>query len=100
MLYVIACGGRPAGDLPDFVRHAQALEWDVCVIATPSGMKFVDAGQLARLTGHPVRSDYKRPDPLEEFVGNRAYGMSQLREDLERFAFLPGGSDGEPLFGP
>jgi phosphopantothenoylcysteine synthetase/decarboxylase len=62
VLYVIACGGRPAGDLPDFVRHAQALEWDVCVITTPSGMKFIDADQLARLTGHPVRSDYKRPD--------------------------------------
>jgi phosphopantothenoylcysteine synthetase/decarboxylase len=32
------------------------------VIATPSGTKFVDAVALASLTGHPVRSDYKRPD--------------------------------------
>lgn len=23
VLYVIACGGRPAADLPQFVRHAQ-----------------------------------------------------------------------------
>ena len=29
-----------------------------------------------------------------------AYGISQLRQDLERFVFLLGGSDGEPLFGP
>ena len=27
-------------------------------------------------------------------------GLAQLRDDLERFVFLLGGSDGEPLFGP
>jgi hypothetical protein len=37
---------------------------------------------------------------LEEFAGNPAYDISQLRGDLERFIFLLGGSDGEPLFGP
>jgi len=37
---------------------------------------------------------------LEEFVGHRAYGTRQLRDDLDRFVFLPGGSDGEALFGP
>jgi hypothetical protein len=37
---------------------------------------------------------------LEEFVGNPAYGIQDLRSDLERFVFLLGGSDGEPLFGP
>ena len=62
VLYVIACGGRPAGDLPQFVRHAQGLGWDTCVIGTPSGMKFLDAEALANLTGHPVRSEYKRPE--------------------------------------
>jgi len=62
VLYVIACGGRPAGQLPDFVRFAQGQGWDVCVIATPEGAKFVDAGKLAELTGHPVRVYYKHPD--------------------------------------
>jgi hypothetical protein len=62
VLYVVACGGRPAADLEPFIRHAQGQEWDVCVIATPSGMKFLDPDPLAALTGHPVRSDYKRPD--------------------------------------
>jgi hypothetical protein len=33
-------------------------------------------------------------------TGHAAYGIQQLHEDLERFTFLPGGSDGEPLFGP
>jgi phosphopantothenoylcysteine synthetase/decarboxylase len=62
VLYVVACGGRPAADLEQLILHAQDQDWDVCVIATPSGMKFLDPGPLAALTGHPVRSDYKRPD--------------------------------------
>jgi len=37
---------------------------------------------------------------LAQFVGHPAYGITQLREDLERFTFLLGGSDGEQLFGP
>jgi len=36
---------------------------------------------------------------LEDFVGHPAYGITQLRGDLERFVFLLGGSDGESLFG-
>jgi Flavoprotein len=62
VLYVVACGAYPAGQLPAFVRDAQVQGWDVCVIATPDGVKFLDAGNLSGLTGHPVRSRYKRPD--------------------------------------
>jgi phosphopantothenoylcysteine synthetase/decarboxylase len=62
VLYVIACGGRPAGDLPPFVTQLQADGWDVCVVATPSARKFMDAGAVERLTGHVVRSEYKRPE--------------------------------------
>ena len=36
---------------------------------------------------------------LEDFVGHPAYGLAQLRGDLERFVFLLGGSDGQSLFG-
>jgi hypothetical protein len=74
VLYVIACGGSPAGGLPGFVAQAQGLGWDVCVIATPSGLKFIDAAELAGLTGHLVRSEYKQPDepdvlpPADAFV--------------------------------
>ena len=53
VLYVIACGGQAAGDLPEFVTQMQADGWDPCVIATPSGMKFLDATRLAKLTGPP-----------------------------------------------
>jgi phosphopantothenoylcysteine synthetase/decarboxylase len=62
VLYVIACGGRPAADLPAFVQRAQHAGWDVCVVATPSAMAFLDAERLTQLTRHPVRSDYKRPE--------------------------------------
>jgi hypothetical protein len=47
---------------------------------------------LARDPGRPAAS-------LAEFVGYPAYRIQQLRADLDRFTFLLGGSDGEPLFG-
>jgi phosphopantothenoylcysteine synthetase/decarboxylase len=56
------------------VSFAQAQGWDVCVIATPDGTKFLDAARLADQTGHPVRSQYKQPDepdvlpPADAFV--------------------------------
>ncbi|MBL7499497.1 flavoprotein [Frankia sp. CNm7] len=74
VLYVVACGGQPALGLEPFVCQALAAGWDVCVIATPSGTRFVDVARLAELTGHPVRSEYKRPGepdvlpPADAFV--------------------------------
>ena len=64
----------------------------------------VDAAELAEML--QFLSQWLDRDPaclgasLEELVGNPAYGLQDLHADLERFAFLPGGSDGEPLFGP
>jgi phosphopantothenoylcysteine synthetase/decarboxylase len=62
VLYVVACGGRPAADLPDFITQLHADGWEVCVIATPSALKFMDTARLADLTGYVVRYDYKQPD--------------------------------------
>jgi phosphopantothenoylcysteine synthetase/decarboxylase len=62
VLYIVACGGYVAGQLDGFVTRRQAENWDVCVIATPSALKFMDTAALANLTGHVVRSDYKQPD--------------------------------------
>jgi hypothetical protein len=36
---------------------------------------------------------------LLAYVGHPAYGLDTLRCDLDRFAFLLGGNDGEHLFG-
>jgi hypothetical protein len=61
-----------------------------------------DAAELTEmlqfLTGWLSRDPSRLAASLEEFVGYPAYGIDQLRQDLER-VFLLGGSDGEPLFG-
>jgi phosphopantothenoylcysteine synthetase/decarboxylase len=62
VVYVIACGSRSSADLAPFVSGLQADGWDVCVVATPSALKFIDMAKLAELTGHVVRYDYKQPD--------------------------------------
>jgi phosphopantothenoylcysteine synthetase/decarboxylase len=61
VLYVITCGAPPAREVDKLVRPAQAQGWDVCVLATPAGRKFLNVDELEQLTGHPVRSDYKEP---------------------------------------
>lgn len=64
VLYVIVCGSPLARDVGRLVDLAQRDGWDVCVVTTPDGAKFVDAAALARQTGHPVRTSYKNPgDP-------------------------------------
>ncbi len=62
VLYHLICAGPPAADAETFIRLAQSAGWDVCLIASPAAVPFVDAGRLADLTGHPVRSGYKAPD--------------------------------------
>ena len=63
-----------------------------------------DAAELAEILH--FLSDWLASDPgrlgtsLQAFVGSRAYDAPQLRNDLDRFAFLLGGNDGEPLFQP
>ena len=63
-----------------------------------------DAAELAEmlqlLTGWLARDPDRPGGSLEQFAGHPAYGIQQLRDDLERFTFLLGGSDGEPLSGP
>jgi phosphopantothenoylcysteine synthetase/decarboxylase len=67
VLYLITCAAPSAQRLQDFIVHAQAAGWDVCVIATPQATRFIDIPELTHLTGHLVRSEYKLPgeaDPL------------------------------------
>jgi phosphopantothenoylcysteine synthetase/decarboxylase len=61
-LYVIVCAAPPASDVTRLTVSAQHEGWDVCLLATPSAVKFIDSSQLAKQTGHPVRSDYKKPN--------------------------------------
>jgi phosphopantothenoylcysteine synthetase/decarboxylase len=61
VLYVITCAAPPARDVGKLVKLAQNGGWDVCVIATPQAVKFLDVTPLEAVTGHPVRSEYKQP---------------------------------------
>ena len=62
-----------------------------------------DAAELAVML--QLLSDWLGRDPgrlgpsLEDFIGHPAYGTAQLRQDLNRFVFLLGGSDGAALYG-
>jgi hypothetical protein len=63
-----------------------------------------DAAELAellQLIAGWLASDPARLDAsLLAFIGHPAYGTRQLQDDLHRFAFLLGATDGEDLFGP
>lgn len=61
----------------------------------------LELGQLLQflddwLAGAPVSVG----ESLVRFVGCDAYGVESLRDDLARFVFLLGGSDGEGIFSP
>lgn len=62
VLYLIACAAPPAQNIDRMIRLARDDKWDVCLLATPSSLRFFDTHAMAKLTGHPVRSQYKDPD--------------------------------------
>lgn len=62
VLYLVVCGAPAAADVESLVGLAQGAGWLVRVIATPMGVRFLDADRLAELTGGPVRTDFRAPD--------------------------------------
>lgn len=61
VLYLVVCAAPPATQSSELITSAQDAGWDVCVIATPEAMKFIDSKVLASQTGYQVRNDYKPP---------------------------------------
>ncbi|MHA4817523.1 flavoprotein [Streptomyces aculeolatus] len=63
VLYLIACAAGPTEHVDDGVRAAHAEGWDTCLVLTPSAARWWGprVAELAALTGHPVRSQYKLP---------------------------------------
>jgi hypothetical protein len=60
-----------------------------------------DAAELAEtliLLREWLAADHGLAASLARHVGHPAYGIPQLCDDLDRFTFLLGGSDGEHLF--
>jgi phosphopantothenoylcysteine synthetase/decarboxylase len=61
VLYAITCATPAARDIGKLVDIAQSRGWAICVVATPSALKFLDMPSLEQQTGFPVRSEYKQP---------------------------------------
>lgn len=61
VLYAIVCGSPVARNVGRLIDLAHRDGWEVCLVATPEGRKFIDVAVLAEQTGHPVRSTYKLP---------------------------------------
>lgn len=62
-LYLFGTAALPVLEIAETVRAAQARGWDVCLGLTPSAAAWLEPQlpELEALTGHPVRSEYKRP---------------------------------------
>jgi len=60
-----------------------------------------ELGQLLQFLDNWLATDHGPVnESLTRFVGCEAYGVESLRDDLARFTFLLGESDGEGLFSP
>ena len=61
VLSVVVCAAAPASDVGVLVREATSRGWTVQLIATPSALPFLDAAEVEKLAGGPVRSQYSAP---------------------------------------
>ena len=61
MLYLVISGAPAPEGIPGLIGMLHAAGWRVVVFSTPFGTRFADAGELERLTGQPVRSEYRMP---------------------------------------
>lgn len=60
-LYLVVSGAPAPEGVPALIRACQAAGWHVAVFSTPYGLRFVDVPEMERLTGGPVRSEYRMP---------------------------------------
>jgi phosphopantothenoylcysteine synthetase/decarboxylase len=61
MLYLVISGAPAPEGLPSLVSLVQKSGWHVVVFSTPTGTRFADLDELERLTGQPVRWEYRMP---------------------------------------
>lgn len=62
-LYLFGSAAPPVLEMAGIIGEGQARGWRVCLGLTPTAMRWVgtQVTELERLTGHPVRSQYKAP---------------------------------------
>jgi hypothetical protein len=61
VLYLVISGAPAPEGIAALVAACQAAGWQVVVFSTPNGIRFIDPAELGRLTGEPVRSEYRVP---------------------------------------
>ena len=61
VLYLVISGAPAPEGLPSLVSLLQEGGWRVVVFSTPMGTRFADLDELERLTGEPVRWEYRMP---------------------------------------
>ncbi|SRR6266498_3641143 len=61
-LTLVVCGAPLADRAPDIAAAAVGSGWSVYVVVTPSALSWVDREAVRRLTGFPVRVEYRAPD--------------------------------------
>ena len=86
---------RPAQPAPGRHRHPpcrRAAAVNISLAAADA----MEPGQLLQFLDDWLATDHGKVNAsLTRFVGCEAYGVESLRNDLARFTFLLGGSDGE-----
>ncbi|MFD4833444.1 hypothetical protein ACFWPV_26855 [Streptomyces uncialis] len=62
-VYLFGSAAPPVLEIDRAVGELRRRGWDVCLGLTPTAADWLDGrvGELAELTGHPVRSAYRRP---------------------------------------
>jgi phosphopantothenoylcysteine synthetase/decarboxylase len=61
VLYLVISGAPAPEGVLSLVVLLQSGGWQVVVFSTPFGTRFADVAELERLTGEPVRSEYRMP---------------------------------------
>ena len=63
VLYIVAGGAPLVARISGLITAARQRGWDPCLILTPTAASWLadEVPGLAELSGHPVRSAYKRP---------------------------------------
>ena len=61
VLYLVISGAPAPEGIPELITTCQAAGWQVLIISTPMGVRFTEPTELERLTGQPVRYEYRMP---------------------------------------
>ena len=61
VVYLVISGAPAPEGLPSLIGLLHEAGWRVVVFSTPMGTRFADLAELERLTGQPVRWEYRVP---------------------------------------